>query len=105
MTPTGRGLRRSGKPRDWTLIAPSGSQFRRCSRYRELRDGCEGRRFHKWVKAAAAFEVEIVEMMRPAPVVAQVLEGEDAIARYRDGMGATNPERRRRAPSASNSRR
>jgi nucleoside-diphosphate kinase len=32
--------------------------------------------------------------MRPAaPVVAQVLEGEDAIQRYREVMGATNPEK------------
>jgi nucleoside-diphosphate kinase len=30
-------------------------------------------------------------MMTAAPVVVQVLEGEDAIQRYRDVMGATNP--------------
>ena len=36
---------------------------------------------------------ELVEMMSSAPVVVQVLEGEDAIARYRDVMGATNPEK------------
>ena len=36
---------------------------------------------------------ELVEMMTSAPVVVQVLEGEDAIARYRDAMGATNPEK------------
>ncbi len=35
---------------------------------------------------------ELVEMMTAAPVVVQVLEGEDAIARYRAVMGATNPE-------------
>jgi nucleoside-diphosphate kinase len=40
-----------------------------------------------------AFEVEIVEMMRPAPVVVQVLEGEEAIARNCDVMGATIPEK------------
>ena len=34
---------------------------------------------------------ELVEMMTAAPVVVQVLEAEDAIARYRDVMGATNP--------------
>jgi nucleoside-diphosphate kinase len=36
---------------------------------------------------------ELVEMMTAAPVVVQVLEGEDAIQRYRDAMGATNPEK------------
>ena len=36
---------------------------------------------------------ELVEMMTAAPVVVQVLEGENAIQRYRDVMGATNPEK------------
>ena len=39
------------------------------------------------------FYAELVEMMSSAPVVVQVLEGEDAIQRYRDVMGATNPEK------------
>ncbi len=34
---------------------------------------------------------ELVEFMTRAPVVVQVLEGENAVARYRDVMGATNP--------------
>ena len=34
---------------------------------------------------------ELVEFMTSAPVVVQVLEGENAIAKYRDVMGATNP--------------
>jgi nucleoside-diphosphate kinase len=34
---------------------------------------------------------DLVEFMISAPVVVQVLEGENAIARYRDIMGATNP--------------
>ena len=34
---------------------------------------------------------ELVEQMSAAPVVVQVLEGENAIARYREVMGATNP--------------
>lgn len=34
---------------------------------------------------------ELVEFMTSAPVVVQVLEGENAVARYRDVMGATNP--------------
>ena len=36
---------------------------------------------------------ELVEMMIAAPVVVQVLEGEDAITRYRDVMGATDPKK------------
>ena len=34
---------------------------------------------------------ELVEFMMSEPVVVQVLEGEDAVARNRDIMGATNP--------------
>ncbi|MGA2042758.1 MAG: nucleoside-diphosphate kinase [Roseiarcus sp.] len=45
------------------------------------------------VHKARPFFGELVAMMTAAPVVVQVLEGEDAIARYRDVMGATNPEK------------
>jgi nucleoside-diphosphate kinase len=34
---------------------------------------------------------ELVEFMTSGPVVVQVLQGEDAIAKYRDLMGATDP--------------
>jgi nucleoside-diphosphate kinase len=34
---------------------------------------------------------ELVDFMVSAPVVVQVLEGENAIAKYREVMGATNP--------------
>jgi nucleoside-diphosphate kinase len=34
---------------------------------------------------------ELVDFMISAPVVVQVLEGDNAVARYRDVMGATNP--------------
>src|SRR5262249_25262884 len=34
---------------------------------------------------------ELVDFMISGPVVVQVLEGENAIARYRDLMGATDP--------------
>ncbi len=34
---------------------------------------------------------ELVEFMTSAPVVVQVLEGQGAVARYREVMGATNP--------------
>ena len=43
------------------------------------------------VHAARPFFGELVEQMSAAPVVVQVLEGEGAILRYRDVMGATNP--------------
>ena len=43
------------------------------------------------VHAERPFFGELVEFMTSAPVVVQVLEGEDAVARYRDVMGATNP--------------
>ena len=35
---------------------------------------------------------ELVEYMVSEPVVVQVLEGENAVAKYRDVMGATNPD-------------
>lgn len=38
------------------------------------------------------FYSDLVAFMTSGPVVVQALEGEDAIARYRDVMGATNPE-------------
>ena len=34
---------------------------------------------------------ELVEFMTRSPVVVSVLEGEDAVAKYRQVMGATNP--------------
>jgi nucleoside-diphosphate kinase len=34
---------------------------------------------------------ELVQFMTSGPVVVQVLEGENAIAKYREVMGATNP--------------
>ncbi|MDX3809136.1 nucleoside-diphosphate kinase [Bosea thiooxidans] len=43
------------------------------------------------VHSARPFFGELVEFMTSGPVVVQVLEGEDAIAKYRDVMGATNP--------------
>ena len=37
------------------------------------------------------FYGELVEFMTSGPVVVQVLEGDDAVAKYREVMGATNP--------------
>jgi nucleoside-diphosphate kinase len=44
------------------------------------------------VHKARPFYGELVEFMSSEPVVVQVLEGEDAIAKNREVMGATNPE-------------
>ena len=44
------------------------------------------------VHAERPFFGELVDFMTSAPVVVQVLEGENAVARYREVMGATNPE-------------
>jgi nucleoside-diphosphate kinase len=43
------------------------------------------------VHKARPFFGELVEFMTSAPVVVQVLEGPNAVARYREVMGATNP--------------
>ena len=43
------------------------------------------------VHAERPFYTDLVAFMTSGPVVVQVLEGADAIARYRDVMGATNP--------------
>lgn len=44
------------------------------------------------VHSERPFFGSLVEFMTSGPVVVQVLEGEDAIARNREVMGATNPE-------------
>src|SRR6187551_3301458 len=43
------------------------------------------------VHKARPFFGELVTFMTSGPVVVQVLEGENAIAKYRDVMGATDP--------------
>jgi nucleoside-diphosphate kinase len=43
------------------------------------------------VHKARPFFGELVEFMTSGPVVVQVLEGEGAIAKYREVMGATDP--------------
>lgn len=44
------------------------------------------------VHSARPFFGELVEFMTSAPVVVQVLEGENAVLAHREVMGATNPE-------------
>ena len=41
--------------------------------------------------SARPFYGELCEFMSSAPIIVQVLEGENAIAKYREIMGATNP--------------
>ena len=43
------------------------------------------------VHAARPFYRDLVTFMISGPVVVQVLEGDNAVAHYRDVMGATNP--------------
>ena len=43
------------------------------------------------VHAERPFYADLVKFMTSGPVMVQVLEGEDAIARHREVMGATNP--------------
>ncbi|WP_333795544.1 nucleoside-diphosphate kinase [Hyphomicrobium sp.] len=60
----------------------------------------------KWTKTLARefyaehkdrpFFKELVDFMTSGPIVLQVLEGEDAIARYREIMGATDPAEAKR---------
>ena len=50
----------------------------------------QARQFYA-VHARRAFFDDLCAFMVSGPVVVQVLEGEDAIARNRDVMGATNP--------------
>lgn len=51
----------------------------------------QAKRFYE-VHKDRPFYGELVATMTSAPVVVQVLEGENAVARYREVMGATNPE-------------
>ena len=43
------------------------------------------------VHKARPFYQDLVSYMTSAPIVVQVLEGENAVAKYREIMGATNP--------------
>jgi nucleoside-diphosphate kinase len=43
------------------------------------------------VHAARPFYNDLCTFMTSGPVVVQVIEGENAVAKYRDVMGATNP--------------
>ena len=51
----------------------------------------QAKKFYE-VHAERPFYNDLVSFMTSGPVVVQVLEGEDAIAKYRKVMGATNPK-------------
>ena len=55
-------------------------------------DRAEAEEFYA-VHRARAFYGDLVRFMTSGPIVVQVLEGEDAIKRYRDVMGATDPSK------------
>src|ERR1700758_3740181 len=50
----------------------------------------QAKKFYE-VHAERPFYGELVEFMTSGPVVVQVLEGPNAVAKYREVMGATNP--------------
>ena len=61
----------------------------------------EKKRLHLYKEKAEGFYIEhkgkpffedLVKFMTSGPIQVQVLEGEDAIARYREVMGSTNPQ-------------
>jgi len=70
------------------LIEKAGLRIVAQKRIRMTRDQAET--FYA-VHKARPFFGELVEFMTSGPVVVQVLEGDNAIARYREVMGATNP--------------
>jgi nucleoside-diphosphate kinase len=70
------------------VIEGSGLRIVAQKRVRMTRD--EAETFYA-VHKERPFFGELVEFMTSGPVVVQVLEGENAVAKYRDVMGATNP--------------
>ena len=70
------------------MIEQAGLRIVGQKRVRITREQAE--RFYD-VHRARPFFGELVDFMTSSPVVVQVLEGENAIAKYRDVMGATDP--------------
>jgi nucleoside-diphosphate kinase len=83
---TGRNL--TGKIN--AMIEEAGLRIVAQKRVRMTRDQAET--FYA-VHKERPFFGELVEQMTGGPVVVQVLEGENAIQKYREVMGATNPEK------------
>ncbi len=55
----------------------------------------QAQKFYAEHKGRPFFD-ELVDLMTSGPIVVQVLEGEDAVAKYRKLMGATNPDEAKR---------
>src|SRR5271165_1777466 len=72
------------------MIEKSGLRIVAQKRIRMSRDQAET--FYA-VHRARPFFGELVEFMTSGPVVVQALEGEGAIAKYREVMGATDPSK------------
>ncbi|QUL38245.1 nucleoside-diphosphate kinase [Erythrobacter sp. JK5] len=70
------------------MLEEAGLRVVASKRIRMTREQAEG--FYA-VHRERPFFGELVEFMMSEPVVVQVLEGEDAVKRNRDVMGATNP--------------
>src|SRR5690606_6082039 len=70
------------------MIEESGLKIRGTRMLHLTRPAAEG--FYA-VHSERPFFGELVEFMTRGPVVVSVLEGEDAVAKYRTLMGATNP--------------
>ena len=70
------------------MIEEAGLRVVASKRIRMTRDQAEG--FYA-VHKDRPFYGSLVEFMTSGPVVVQVLEGEDAVRRNREVMGATNP--------------
>jgi nucleoside-diphosphate kinase len=70
------------------MLEEAGLRVVASKRIRMTREQAEG--FYA-VHKERPFFGELVEFMTSEPVVVQVLEGEDAVARNREVMGATNP--------------
>lgn len=71
------------------VIEDAGLRIVAQRRIRMTRDQAE--KFYEIHKERPFFG-ELVDFMTSGPVVVQVLEGDNAVARYREVMGATNPE-------------
>ncbi len=71
-----------------SVIEEAGLRIVAQKRVRLTREQAEG--FYA-VHKERSFFGELVDFMVSGPVVVQVLEGENAVAKYREVMGATNP--------------
>ena len=70
------------------MLEEAGLRVVASKRIRMTREQAEG--FYAVHKERPFFN-DLVAFMTSGPVVVQVLEGENAVARYREVMGATNP--------------